>query len=281
MWSRKRLLIWGTTYPEFSKSYYETVCTGAIEGETGGLVRLYPIALRHMQEPFRLYQWIDAEIERNESDFRPESYRIRQDTIIPREHVGTRGDGWRERSRWVLRKHNVFPSVEALQDVEIQDHTSLGLVKPKRVSRIYVKRKSQAEREEWETQRDLALRQRDLFVDAEAKTKDLKFMPVQYRMCFSCDDPACNGEHDLAVLDWGTYVLSRKEYARGGPSFAEQQVISRLRRITDPATTDAYVFLGNTKAHSNKFSVAGFFYPPTDIQARPKPQGTLELPGIS
>jgi hypothetical protein len=27
MWTKKRLLIWGTTYPEFSKTYYETVCT--------------------------------------------------------------------------------------------------------------------------------------------------------------------------------------------------------------------------------------------------------------
>ena len=27
MWKRTRLLIWGKTYPEFSKKYYETVIT--------------------------------------------------------------------------------------------------------------------------------------------------------------------------------------------------------------------------------------------------------------
>jgi|HubBroStandDraft_4_1064222.scaffolds.fasta_scaffold168768_2 hypothetical protein len=27
VWTTKKLLIWGKTYPEFSKSHYETVCT--------------------------------------------------------------------------------------------------------------------------------------------------------------------------------------------------------------------------------------------------------------
>jgi hypothetical protein len=52
MWERKQLLVWGTTYPEFSKTYYETVCMGAIDGATGRLMRIYPITLRHMKEPF-------------------------------------------------------------------------------------------------------------------------------------------------------------------------------------------------------------------------------------
>jgi hypothetical protein len=51
MWIKKRLLIWGTTYPEFSKKYYETVCTGALDVATQKLVRIYPIRLRHMKEP--------------------------------------------------------------------------------------------------------------------------------------------------------------------------------------------------------------------------------------
>jgi len=43
MWTTTKLLIWGTTYPEFSKTYYETVCTGALDEDTGKLVRIYPI----------------------------------------------------------------------------------------------------------------------------------------------------------------------------------------------------------------------------------------------
>src|SRR5688572_19229790 len=131
MWLRKKLLIWGTTYPEFSSKYYETVCTGAVDAETGKFVRIYPITLRHRgDERFRHYQWIEAEVERRlDADFRPESFRINQDTIQLGERLDTQ-DGWAERSRWVLRQSNVFQSVEALRAAEERDHTSLGLVKP-------------------------------------------------------------------------------------------------------------------------------------------------------
>lgn len=96
MWTKKRLLIGGTTYPEFSKTYYETVCTGALDGETGKLVRIYPVTLRYLNEPFRSYQWIEAEVERNTSDFRPESFRIRQESIVGGDQVTT-DDGWQDR----------------------------------------------------------------------------------------------------------------------------------------------------------------------------------------
>jgi hypothetical protein len=68
MWTAKKLLIWGKTYPEFSKRYFETVCTGAVDGETGKLLRIYPITLRYAKEPFTRYQWIEAQIEKNPKD---------------------------------------------------------------------------------------------------------------------------------------------------------------------------------------------------------------------
>lgn len=280
MWTKKRLLIWGTTYPEFSKTYYETVCTGALDGETGKLVRIYPITLRYIQERFKLYHWINCEVERNTSDFRPESFKIRQDTIKVGEKVEPKG-GWGERRGLLLRDGNVFKSVEALQAAEARDHTSLGLVKPKEILRIYAKKKTDAERREWEEQRELALKQREFFVDPDAKTKDLAFMPVQYRICFTCDDPSCATAHDFSILDWGLYVLSRKEFARGGAALAEKQVIARVKEITDPAKKDIYFFLGNTKGHCEKFMVVGLFYPPLPATKTPKKDaGPLKLPGF-
>ena len=41
------------------------MCTGAIDAATGRLVRIYPITLRYMKEPFRHYSWIEADVERN------------------------------------------------------------------------------------------------------------------------------------------------------------------------------------------------------------------------
>jgi hypothetical protein len=272
MWLKKRLLIWGKTYPEFSKSYYETVCTGAVDSDTGRLVRIYPITLRYMTEPFAAYDWIEAEIERNTSDFRPESYRIRQDSIKVAGKIDTK-DAWEERSKWVLRDSNVFSSVKALQDAERNDHTSLGLVRPKRIIRVYAKHRSDEERQEWDAHREQAIAQKDLFVDAETKTKDLVFMPIQYRAVFECADPACPTQHDMSILDWGVYVLSRKLYRdKGGGAAAEKGTIERIYETMDVTKKDSLFFLGNTKAHSTNFMIVGMYYPPRVQPAPPKPK---------
>lgn len=173
---------------------------------------------------------------------------------------------------------NVFKSVEALQAMEASDHTSLGLVKPKSITRIYMKKKPEGERAEWEEQRAAALQQRELYVDAETVTHDLKFMPVQYRACFVCDDPACSTEHDLSILDWGVYVLSRREYASRGPGMAEQKVIEKITETMDAAKRQPYFFLGNTKAHSRSFMIVGLFHPP--VVKRETLPATPLLPGF-
>ncbi len=266
MWQKKRLLIWGKTYPEFSKTYYETVCTGAVDGDSGKLVRIYPITLRYMQEPFKLYDWVEAEVERNSSDFRPESYRIRQQTLRLRDHLKTTTAGWEERARWLVRPGNVFESVEALQAAEERDHTSLGLVKPKSISRFYADTKSLEEKQEWDQQRDAAIQQKDLFVDAESKINDLEFPWAQYRVEFTCENANCHG-HDMSILDWGIYVLDRNQQkTKKDYKQAEAAVLAKLHEITDPKKKNAYFFLGNTKAHCRNFMVVGFFYPPQSKQ---------------
>lgn len=267
MWTRKRLLIWGKTYPEFSKTYYETVCTGAIDGETGRLVRIYPITLRHNKEQFAKYQWIEALVERNPKDYRPESFRIDQESIVPRECVEST-DCWKARSEWVLREGSLFASLETLREAEARDHTSLGVIKPREITGFYVKRKTDEERREWEAQRELALQQQDLFVDVEATTKELRFMPIQYRVRFRCADPQCGG-HDCSILDWEIYQLSRKVYAtsNGSPAVAEERVLKKLREVADPERHDLHFFMGNTAAHPRNFMVVGLYYP-----LRPKPE---------
>jgi hypothetical protein len=281
MWTKKKLLIWGKTYPEFSKTYYETVCTGAIDAETGRLLRIYPITLRYMKEPFKAYDWIEAEIERNTGDFRPESYRIRQDTIKVVGHLDHTKVGWAERAKWVLGPANVFTSVEGLQAAEARDHTSLGLVKPKTIVKVYMKYKPKEERQEWEEQRENALTQKELFVDAESKTRDLAFCPVTYRAKFVCDDPACSIEHDLSILDWGLYVLNYNQYADRGAQMAEQNVVEKIEQLMDPTKREPYFYLGNTKAHSHSFMIVGLFHPPIATPPRlKKGSEALKLPGI-
>ncbi|MFT3917298.1 MAG: hypothetical protein QM704_25400 [Anaeromyxobacteraceae bacterium] len=270
MWKRTRLLIWGKTYPEFSKRYYETVCTGAIHGETGRLIRIYPITLRYLDEHFRSYQWIEAEIERNTSDFRPESYKIKQNTITLGDFLDPqKKDGWKRRAEWILRPGNVFTSMEALREAERADRTSLGVIKPKSIKGFYARTRSPEDKEEWEQKRQLAITQKDLFVDTESKVGELEFRWVDYRVEFRCDDPACSTLHDCSILDWGIYVLDRnQERKKGSYKLAEADVLAKLQEIADPQKKDIHFFLGNTKDHSNNFSVVGLFYPPIERQGQ-------------
>jgi len=270
-WMRRRLLIWGTTYPEFSRKYYETVCTGAIDAETGRLIRIYPVTLRHLENRFRHYHWIEADIARNTSDRRPESYRINQGTITIGESVPTT-DAWLARREWVLRPDNVHASVNALLAVEARDGTSLGLVRPGRILGVRARRRSQEERDEWIRHREAALAKRDLFVDVDAQTRDLVLPGVEYRLRFTCSDATCATEHDMAILDWGVYALSRRQFAARGAAQAERDVIAQVERMLDLERRDPYLFLGNSLAHPRSFMVVGLFYPPL------LPAPTIEVP---
>ena len=105
-------------------------------------------------------------------------------------------------------------------------------------------------------------------------------MPVRYCIDFDCHGDGCKG-HKMSVLDWGIYVLSRRQYARKGRSGAEQDVINKLNEVTDLTKRDTYFFLGNTLAHPKSFMIVGFYWPPLkkakDLD-EPKQPG---LPGIS
>ena len=80
----KDILILIKTYPEISRKYTETVCTGGILADTSELVRLYPVRYRYLtgKDQFSKYQWIKARLRKSPSDARPESYKVAEDSII-------------------------------------------------------------------------------------------------------------------------------------------------------------------------------------------------------
>ncbi len=263
----KRLLVWGKTAPEFSKTYYETVCTGAVDVETGNLLRIYPITMRHHEQQFKKYTFIDAELEKRTQDPRPESFRIEQSSIVVHHSIGP-DDGWAERSSYVLKPQNVFSSVESLLAVQQSTGTSLGLVAPKEIKRFYTRQKSKAERAEWDEKRAAAASQKDLFVDHESELKELTFIPIEYIVEFVCDDPTCTG-HDCSIRDWEVYALSREQYATrsGHVQQVERDVFAELQRRTDPAKKRPYFFMGNTVSHPRRFMVVGIFSPALELNA--------------
>jgi hypothetical protein len=98
-----RVLIWGKTYPELSKRYVETVCTGALRVD-GTPVRLYPVPLRYLTtgKQYKLYDWIEVPAEKSSSDPRTESFKVVSEKIDRVGHIGTENGTWRSRQRIVF-----------------------------------------------------------------------------------------------------------------------------------------------------------------------------------
>ncbi len=81
---KEQILITVKTYPALSRKYAEVVCTAGVT-KTGEWRRVYPIRFRQLydDQKYKKYQWVEADIEKSDTDERPESYKIVQCSIRP------------------------------------------------------------------------------------------------------------------------------------------------------------------------------------------------------
>lgn len=260
---RKRILIWGKTRPELSRSHRETVCTGGILADTRRLIRLYPIPLRFLNDEsvFSKYQWIEADIAKSTKDYRPESYRIRTDNIVVGEKVPT-DDDWRLRAEWIMNPENLYASVEALQVAQRRDKTSLGIVKPKEFVDFVAEEVPDEERDSYKQRYDQVMAQLDLPFEQEAEpTTPLPPPDYRFRIHFRCDDTACTRVHDFSVFDWEADALYTGCRRRGDSrEQARDKVLDKLRDICGDEK-DTRLFLGNIFLHQHIFTIVGLWFP--------------------
>ncbi|MFN7927409.1 MAG: hypothetical protein U0Y68_05595 [Blastocatellia bacterium] len=263
-WQRRRILIWGKTRPELSKTYKEIVCTGGVFEDTKQLVRLYPIPLRYMDDEkiFSKYQLIDAFVAKSPNDSRPESYKIRFDGIQTGLTLSPNNQ-WAERAAYVLQPGNIFQSVEAIQERQRDDNTSLGLVKPAIVSQVRAEKLNQNERDKFWRDYQQAIKQMDLPLDTNPshQVKPLSPPDYRYKIQFRCDDDRCLQDHNFSVLDWEIDALYFRMRRKGkSPESASKDVVDKLNDVC-AQDKDLYFFLGNISTHPNVFTIVGLWYP--------------------
>jgi len=249
------ILIVVKTYPEMSAKYTETVCTAGILADTKELIRLYPIRFRYLEgsQRFKKYQWIRAKISKATSDPRPESYNIDPNTIELFDVIPTI-NSWAERCEWLLNKQTIYPSVEALRDAQKMSGTSLGLVKPKAVTRVTVIEKNEKEINAAIAKMHGIVKQLDLFEEK----KDLYILPIRIMVEFICDDLQCAG-HKMSILDWEFGQLYRN--VKNSADWKEK-IESKVRDEIFSETRETYIILGNMVSHPQTFCLLGFFWPP-------------------
>ena len=253
-WSRTDVLITTRTYPTPAKRGVEVSCTAGITRD-GHWIRLFPVPYRFLSEDrrFRKYQWISVEVKKA-SDARKESYNINVDSLAILTAPLPTNDAWQ------ARKDIMFPlrslSLCALQadDRGSDVRDSLGLFKPKTISRLAIR----ADSANWTEEELGRLRQGDLFQNAPAN--ELQKIPWKFVYHFTCDHDSCHG-HELSCSDWEIGASYRKWLAKYGRNGWEAKFRQRYEAdlIHD---RDTHFHVGTSRAHPTSWMIVGLFYPP-------------------
>ncbi|MCK4850511.1 MAG: hypothetical protein KAT11_04125 [Phycisphaerae bacterium] len=251
MAERVKVLVTVKTYPLPSESYGELVCTAGVR-EDGSFIRLYPIdyRMRPYGQWYDKYQWIELEVEKNQKDPRPESFRPMPGTTITR--IGKpilAKNNWAERKQYVLAK-----GVQNMCELEQSPlgERSLAIVRPSQVLDFTAE---PCERD-WKPKFKKLFEQKKLFGPQQ---KPLEKIPYKFSYSFKCEAPSCKG-HTKMIEDWETAQLFRKMRDKHGEELAIEKVKETfLCRMCAPQV-DTHFFVG-TILQYNAWVILGVFWP--------------------
>jgi hypothetical protein len=261
-----KVLIAVKTYPTLSEKYDELVCTAGFR-EDGSWVRIFPVPFHKLdyQNRYEKWQWIEIDLVKNTSDFRPESFRpvdIEKEICLL-DKVDTKGD-------WIKRRKLVSKQIwtnmsELLADKKVNG-TSLGILKPRTVNDFICKPCAR----DWDQKKMNAVianqAQGSLFDAEETRLvfKVVKKVPYEFSYKFTTDDGV---ERTLMIEDWelGALYWNCWKTAAGDEAIACRKVREKYFDFM-VNKCDLHFFLGTTKqfhnVSPNPFIIIGTFYPP-------------------
>ncbi len=196
-----KILITVKTYPNLSKKYDELVCTAGVL-EDGSWIRIYPIPFRKLdyEQQYKKYQWIEVDVEKNTSDYRPESYSLKDrlfTAIKPLEKIGTENN-WQERKDIILKNKVYTNLTELIADAKSDKCTSLATFKPTEILGFVIE---DAEKEYSEKRVEAILNQRaQLSLFEEPRDFEIaRKLPYKFSYKFKDDE---GREATLMIEDW-------------------------------------------------------------------------------
>lgn len=245
------------------------MCTAGFD-EEGNWVRIYPIPYRKLdyELQYQKYQWIELDLIKNTSDFRPETFKPKNvddaESITLLEKIDTRSN-WARRKELVLQ--NVYTDMNQLiNNAKTQGKwTSLAVFKPTIIKNFkYVK----AARE-WNTKQQGVLAQCNLFEDKSTK-EVVRKLPFTFFYIFEDENgnesQMMNEDWELGALFWNCFKK------HNGDQVKACEDVKRKYLDEFVMTKDLYFFLGTTKRHHlksrNPFIIIGTFYPQKEKQLK-------------
>lgn len=262
-----RVLITVKTYPLPSSKYDELVCTAGLLDD-GKWIRIYPVPFRALSydKQYSKYFWIELDLVRNVSDFRPESYRPQKmvnDAIKVAEKVNT-DNNWARRKSYVFKE--VFTSLsEMIRRAKSEERKSLGTLKPKEIIEFVIEPSEEREwKKEWRDQ----LRQYNLFdLDEQGQGKERKVIPkLPYKYSYKFLTEGDIKPRKIMIEDWELGALYWKSYyGNGGNEDAANHKVWEKYAEEFLSQKDLYFFMGTTlQFHlrsESPFIIVGVFYP--------------------
>jgi hypothetical protein len=271
---RKRVYITVKTYQTLSEKYDELVCTAGI-CEDGSWIRLYPLPFRKLdnEQKYKKWQWIEADVERNTSDFRPESYKVlNMDTIKIFSSENTRIN-WEERKQILFRNEKVYTNLaEIIGIAKKPPYKSLAVFKPAKILDFYTETTERNWPKDKFERIQAKAKQLSLFQTPEEVIKEFSVvqkLPYTFKYRFEDDE---GKESNLMIEDWetGTLYLNCLRNAAGDEQKALEKVHEKYWNYF--ISRDLFFFLGTRKGDHhlalNPFSIVGVFYPPVDRQGK-------------
>lgn len=264
IWSKAylitRILITVKTYPSLSNKYGEVVCTAGFT-EDGKFIRVYPIPFRKLEYElhYKKYQWVEMNIEKNKSDFRPESYKLIDIDSIKLCNFIESQNNWYERKEIIL-KGNIYTNLTTLIDDAKNDFklTSLAVFKPKNILTFLIE---PATTREWDKDKvDMIVNQGNLFDNDIFKLVN----KLPYKFSYTYEDET--GKQSTQMIeDWeiGSLYWNCLKDNDGDEDKACLKVREKYEGFIK--NNDIYFYLGTTLAHHkssrNPFVIIGVFYP--------------------
>lgn len=238
---KERILITVRTYPTFSKTYIETVCTGGIT-DAGEWRRLYPVSLRYTDEAqqFKTFDIVEVKV-RAGTDGRTESRKPDMGSLRITGHV----DKWPGRCEWV--NPTICPSIVAMASAK----RSLAPVAVREVKEFFAKPAPA----DWTAEQKEQLKQDLMF----GERLPLEKVPLDFRLRWVDED---GEEHDSLVLAWEMYQTWRAYRHHYHDPVAEM----RKKFMTDyfGASRQLSLFMGNHSRFRDTWMVCGWFHPPRE-----------------
>jgi hypothetical protein len=268
---KARVLITVKTYPLPSRSYTELVCTaGLLNGDKW--IRMYPIPFRFLQDEqkkYPKYSWVELNLTRNTSDFRPESYSPKlgvDEPINVFEQIGTANE-WAARKSYVLKEtfHSMNELIALAKDPN--QRKSLATLKPSRIVDFVIEEDEREWKQEWQNQ----LKQFNMFELPTQRGQKKLVKKLPYKFSYRFFSEGDKEPRKMMIEDWEIGALFWNcLYRTDGEEQAALELVKQ-KYLDEFVAKDLYLFVGTTlKFHAmsapNPFVIIGVFYPPKTEQ---------------